>query len=101
MDDDFWARADELFDAALDLPSEARARWLEQVCATEPDLRVQVEQLLELSDSEDERLQPNQAAATLVRELVSRLQSRDILRECSPAPKNRPPTIPDPTEPTS
>jgi non-ribosomal peptide synthetase component F len=85
-DDEFWARADELFDAALDLPSESRARWLDAVCASEPDLRAKVEQLLELSESEDERLRPNRIAAEIVRELVSRFQSRDTLRSC-PGPR--------------
>ena len=86
IDDDFWARADELFDAALDLPPEARARWLDAVCKSEPDLKAQVHQLLELSDTEDERLRPNRVAADLVRELVSRLQTRDILGAC-PSPR--------------
>lgn len=81
MDDDFWARADELFDAALDLPPEARSRWLGAVCKSEPDLRAKVEQLLELSESDDERLRPNRIAGELVRELVSRLQSRDLDRD--------------------
>ena len=93
MDDDFWARADELFDAALDLPRDARTRFLEEVCRTEPDLRAQVERLLDFTDGEDERLRPNQAAATLVRELVSRLQSRDILGGgASPSPGAEPDT---------
>ena len=81
MTDDFWAKADELFDAALDLPPDARGRWLDAVCKSEPDLRAKVEQLLEFSDVEDERLRPNRIAGELVRELVSRLQSRDILGE--------------------
>ena len=84
--DDFWARADELFDAALDLPPEQRQQWLDAVCASEPDLRTKVEQLLELSGTEDPRLRPNEIAGELVRELVSRFQSRDILRSC-PGPR--------------
>jgi hypothetical protein len=79
IDDDFWARADELFDAALDLPPESRSRWLEAMCASEPDLRAKVEQLLELAETEDERLRPNRVAAELVRELTRRFQARDSL----------------------
>ena len=81
-DDEFWARADELFDAALDLPPASRARWLDAVCEAEPDLRAKVAQLLELSESDDERLRPNRAAAELVRELVNRFQARGILAPC-------------------
>jgi hypothetical protein len=93
--DQDWERIDELFDAALDLPPEARARWLEAVGESEPVLKVQVEKLLEFTDTEDDRLEPNQAAAELVRELVSRFQPRDILRECStPNPPGPPPKTP-------
>lgn len=72
--DEDWERIDELFDAALDLPTAARARWLDAVCEGQPELRARVERLLELSDTDDERLRPNLASAALVRELLNRLQ---------------------------
>lgn len=77
--DEDWARIDELFDAALDLPTEARSRWLTSVCESEPDLRVHVERLLEFADSDDDRLEPNEIAGDFVRELVSRLQARNLV----------------------
>lgn len=73
--DEDWGRIDELFDAALDLPDAARARWLDAVCEREPELRARVERLLELAKSEDDRLRPNPAAADLVRALANHLQS--------------------------
>ena len=89
--DEDWDRIDEVFDAVLDLPPEARMRWLDAVCESEPDLRAQVEKLLEFTDTEDDRLRPNLIAAELVRELVSRFQARDILGECSKAKRpNKP-----------
>lgn len=72
--DEDWERIDELFDAALDLPTAARGRWLDAVCEGQPELRARVERLLELSDTDDERFRPNLASAELVRELLNRLQ---------------------------
>ena len=41
-----WHEADRLFDAALELPAEERARWLDEHCP-DPELRRHVERLLE------------------------------------------------------
>ena len=58
LERDIWERIDELFDAALDLPHEARARWLDAVCADDPAARRQVERLLALTETDDPRLDP-------------------------------------------
>jgi serine/threonine-protein kinase len=44
-------RVDALFDAALDLPPEARAAWLDERCAGEPNLRAEVDALLDLASA--------------------------------------------------
>ena len=41
-----WHEADRLFDAALEVPAEQRARWLEEHCPDQ-ELRRHVERLLE------------------------------------------------------
>lgn len=60
-----WERIDELFDAALDLPDEARARWLDAVCANEPEVREQVERLLALTETDEPRLDPRTVEALM------------------------------------
>jgi eukaryotic-like serine/threonine-protein kinase len=46
MDRDRWLRIEELFQAALDRPAGERAAYLSQACASNPDLRAEVESLL-------------------------------------------------------
>src|SRR5439155_9949780 len=41
---------DEIFQAALDLPSEQRAAYLDQACASDHDLRLEVESLISSYD---------------------------------------------------
>jgi non-specific serine/threonine protein kinase/serine/threonine-protein kinase len=55
-DDDRWHEVDKLFDAALDLPPEERAAFLESRCP--PDLRQQVETLIKGSAQIDGYLPP-------------------------------------------
>src|SRR5688572_6960157 len=43
---DRWARINELFAQALDIPEPQRASWLEQACGDDSALRVEVESLL-------------------------------------------------------
>jgi serine/threonine protein kinase len=45
-----WSRVKEVLGDALELPKSERAAYLDQVCATDPDLRAEVEGLLEASD---------------------------------------------------
>ncbi|MCP3979631.1 MAG: serine/threonine protein kinase [bacterium] len=49
-DDRRWKRADEIFDAALDLPDEQRGSFVERECGGDSELRGQVVRLLELVD---------------------------------------------------
>ena len=65
MDPERWASLDEHFHAALALPSESRAEFLERIRATDPKLCTELESLLKANDSAAEFLEspaPNQAA---------------------------------------
>ena len=54
---DRWPRLWELFDAARERAGgEERRRFLDQICAGEPDLRAELEQLLVAGDREDRLL---------------------------------------------
>ena len=53
MDRERWSRIEELFQAAADLPPDNRARFLDQHCASDPDLRGEVESLLAADESPD------------------------------------------------
>ncbi len=46
MDRERWRRIDEILDAALDHASQERARFLDDACAGEPELRAEVESLI-------------------------------------------------------
>ena len=46
-----WRQVEEIFQAALDLLPEERARYVTQVCASDTDLRRNVEVLLSQHDS--------------------------------------------------
>src|SRR5215218_7296929 len=52
-----WRQIEKVFDAALDLPPELRADFLDRSCARDDDLRVNVEQLLCASDSSSDFLE--------------------------------------------
>ena len=51
MSPERWQRLDGLFDEALDLPAAARGAFLDERCAGEPDLREELEALLEACES--------------------------------------------------
>ena len=51
-----WRQVEEIFQAALDLLPEERARYVTQVCATDTDLRRNVEVLLSQHDSAGDML---------------------------------------------
>jgi len=53
MDRERWSRIEELFQAAADLPRDNRARFLDQHCSDDPDLREEVESLLAADESPD------------------------------------------------
>src|SRR6185436_6431597 len=48
-DPDQWKILEETFHAALQLPEHERQRYLDEVCANDPELRRQVESLLKES----------------------------------------------------
>jgi hypothetical protein len=51
MQADRWKQVEELFEAALAQPLEKRAAFLEQVCTDDPQLRGEVQSLLNLVPS--------------------------------------------------
>ncbi|MEO5589581.1 MAG: protein kinase, partial [Gemmatimonadaceae bacterium] len=53
MTAEHWARLSPLLDAALDLPSDKRADYLETTCAGDPQLRAELERLLAESERGD------------------------------------------------
>jgi serine/threonine-protein kinase len=57
-DDRRWSKVDELFDAVLDQPPEQRARWLDDACQGDGELRAAVGRLLVLSERDDDALRP-------------------------------------------
>ncbi len=46
VDPERWRRLSALFDHAIELPPESRARWLQEVCADDRDLRADLERML-------------------------------------------------------
>ncbi|HXV63364.1 MAG TPA: hypothetical protein VEK15_21875 [Vicinamibacteria bacterium] len=73
-----WVEVDEILSAALDLPPGERTRWLEEVCATSPELRSEVARLLVLAEQEDERLPlgPKQRIFDVVHEFLGESEIR-------------------------
>ncbi|HEY7817074.1 MAG TPA: protein kinase, partial [Vicinamibacteria bacterium] len=76
-----FARVDELFDAALDRPAQERSAWLGVVCASDPDLRVEVEALLKLAESDDALVDSGALKGPIWEDLARELAS---LEELSP-----------------
>ena len=52
-----WRQVEEIFQAAVDLLPEERARYLSQACATDTDLKRNVEVLLSQHDSAGDLLE--------------------------------------------
>lgn len=59
QDSDWWSRLDEAFQGALDLPAAERRAYLDRTCAHEPDLRAEVEAMLDAEALAIERLVPD------------------------------------------
>jgi serine/threonine-protein kinase len=74
-----FARVDELFDAALDRPVQERSAWLRDVCASDPDLRVEVEALLKLAESDDALVDSGALQGPIWEDLARELQSLEEL----------------------
>ena len=60
-----WAAIVPLLDAALDLASERRPAFLAERCATDPELRRDVERLLAAADQADRLLAEDRRRAEL------------------------------------
>lgn len=56
--DDRWNQADRLFDAALDLPQEQRAPFLDEACGGDEELRQLVDRLLASTETKELNLAP-------------------------------------------
>lgn len=77
FDDAFWARAETIFDGALELEGEAREAFLRERCADDPALRAEVDALLEAAEAPgllDHSL--GELASALAREAHEALESR-------------------------
>ena len=59
-----WSAVERLFHAAYATPAEARAAFLAEHCAADPDLRREVESLLARADSTDGILQASDGSGT-------------------------------------
>jgi serine/threonine protein kinase/Tfp pilus assembly protein PilF len=70
MDHERWKRIDEIFHAALDRDSSARARYLREACQDDDSLRIEVETLI-VSHEKESSLFENQAT-DLAAELLSK-----------------------------
>lgn len=68
--DDRRQRLKELFEQAHDLPADRRQTWLREACAGEPDLRVELESLLEAEDRAGDFLEGHALGSTEVAETV-------------------------------
>jgi hypothetical protein len=51
MSPEFWLKIEALFQEAIDLPPHERASFLDQKCASDEKLRLEVEKLLANDDS--------------------------------------------------
>src|SRR4051794_16435741 len=71
MPDDSWRRVEELFLAALDVPLEKRAAFLERECAGDAELRSEAESLLAADEAGGQRI------AMLVEDSAANLLDRD------------------------
>ena len=73
---DRWRRMEQLFYAAVDLNPEARCKFLDENCAGEPELRKELEALLDSADKPMDLLQAPVLKAA--REIVADEQSKSI-----------------------
>jgi serine/threonine-protein kinase len=74
-----WSRIDELLDAALDVPPAERARWLDEACAGDRELRATVARLLSRAEKDDDPLRPlGGMAGPLWDEVVRELESETV-----------------------
>jgi hypothetical protein len=72
-DGERWRRADEIFDAALDLEAPQRAAYLESACAGDADLRALVDRLLGDAPAADPSLDAGAGAGPLWEQITEEL----------------------------
>jgi serine/threonine protein kinase len=70
-----WQQVEQLLDAALDLPSEQRAAFLDSACVADAEVRAEVERLLLAGEGSDDFLQ--QPAQEFVAPILANLASLD------------------------
>jgi serine/threonine protein kinase len=58
-----WKRADDLLQAALDLPAEQRDRWISEACGDDTALKERVLELIRLAQADSDVLRPGGALA--------------------------------------
>src|SRR5215217_1349294 len=54
MSPERWQQIEAVFQSAIDLPPHQRARYLDETCGTDPDLKGEVAKLLSSADSADD-----------------------------------------------
>lgn len=80
-----FRRADEIFDAALDVAPAQRSEWLAEMCGSDDALRKKVERLLSLSEGGEDALATGQrGAASLWEEAARDVQSVSAEPRLSP-----------------
>src|SRR5262245_60254742 len=70
-----WERIKDLFNAAIEQAPEARGQLLDQACATDPELRAEVDSLLAAHDDSDDFIDWPAALAVLGIQTGAREQS--------------------------
>jgi serine/threonine protein kinase/Tfp pilus assembly protein PilF len=78
MNAEKWGRIQDLFYQADDLPVSERAKFLDEVCQDDPELRREVESLLDTAASDPGRVEESVSAAAgqlLARDLASSLSA--------------------------
>jgi serine/threonine-protein kinase len=74
-----FSRVDRLFDAALDRPAAERSSWLEEACAGDAGLRVEVEALLRHAESDKPLLESGPLSGPIWDDVLRELESMDDL----------------------
>ena len=84
MKPDRWRKVDELFEAALDVPPQERAAFLDEACGSDRDLRREVEKMLSFDKQAEDFIQTDvfDVAARLItqpHEISKRITSSDSI----------------------
>jgi len=74
-----FSLVDRLLDAALDRPVAARSAWLEEACGGDAALRVEVEELLRLAESDEPLFESGPLPGTIWDDALNEIESMDEL----------------------